>query len=102
MFKSTKWLFFTRYSSPPKEYLISIFSTMLNLHSQSAYNTVNEKIVAKKQLEDNENQYIIKSECIEQMNIVRSHKNEILRVWLTKEDLDRHRRREKINHTIER
>lgn len=75
---------------------------MLNLHSQSAYNTVNEKIVAKKQLEDNENQYIIKSECIEQMNIVRSHKNEILRVWLTKEDLDRHRRREKINHTIER
>ena len=75
---------------------------MLNLHSQSAYNTVNEKIVAKKQLEDNENQYIIKSECIEQMNIVRSHKNEILRVWLTKEDLDRHRRREKINHTTER
>ena len=37
--------FFTRYSSPPKEYLISIFSTMLNLHSQSAYNTVDEKIV---------------------------------------------------------
>lgn len=75
---------------------------MLNLYSQSAYNTVNEKMVAKKQLEDNENQYIIKSECIEQMNTVRSHKNEILRVWLTKEDLDRHRRREKINHTIER
>ena len=49
MFKSTKCLlFFTRYSSPPKEYLISIFSTMLNLHSQSAYNTVDEKIVAKK------------------------------------------------------
>ena len=41
MFKSTKCLlFFTRYSSPPKEYLISIFSTMLNLHSQSAYNNV--------------------------------------------------------------
>lgn len=37
--------FFTRYSSPPKEYLISIFKTMLNLHSQSAYNTVDEKIV---------------------------------------------------------
>lgn len=28
------------------------------------------------------NQDIIKSECIEQMNTVRSHKNEILRVWL--------------------
>ena len=36
------------------------------------------------------------------MNIVRSQKNEILRDLLTKEDLDRHRRREKINHAIER
>ena len=40
--------------------------------------------------------------CIEQMNIVGSHKNGILRDWFTKEDLDRHRRREKINHAIER
>lgn len=56
----------------------------------------------KKQLEDNENQYTSKSKCIEQMKIVRHHKNEILREWLTKEDLDRDRRSEKINHTIER
>ena len=38
--------------------------------------------------------------CIEQVNIVGSHKNEVLRDWFTKENLDRHRRREKINHTI--
>lgn len=75
---------------------------MLHLQSQSAYNTVDEKIIAKKQLEDNENQYTIKSKCIEQRKIVRRHKNEILRDWLTKEDVDRDRRREKINHTIER
>ena len=102
MFKSTRRLFFTRYISPPKERLISIFSTLLHLQSQSVYNTVEEKTVTKKQLEDNENQYTIKSKCIEQMKIVRCHKNEILRDWLTKEDLDRDRRREEINHTIER